>query len=61
MIEYTMPHWVRDYAGEDISNVPRKNLESLLEWEEENGEPHPDLIEAIEDQLAIRDRSYDNF
>lgn len=58
MIELTMPHWSK-YAGEDISDVPRSYLNFLLEipWIGN----HPDLLEAIEDQFAIRDRSHITF
>lgn len=58
MIDYIMPHWSK-YAGEDISDVPRKYLDFLLEqdWIDK----HPDLIEAAEDQFAIRDRSHITF
>ena len=58
MIEYIMPYWSK-YAGEDISDVPRDYLDFLLEqdWIDK----HPDLVEAIEDQFGIRDRSHITF
>ena len=58
MIDYYMPHWSK-YAGDEISDIKRSYLEFLLEqdWIDK----HPDLLEAIEDQLAIRDRSHLTF
>jgi len=58
MIEYTMPHW-SVHRGENIADVPRDYLEFLLEqdWIDK----HPNLVEAIEDQFAIRDRSHITF
>lgn len=58
MIDYTMPHWSK-YSGDQICDVPRSYLNFLLEmsWIDK----HPDLIEAIEDQFAIRDRSHITF
>jgi uncharacterized protein (DUF3820 family) len=57
MIEYAMP-WGK-YQGEQIQDVPRRYLNWLLEqdWIDE----HEELVEAIEDQLAVRDRSYSKF
>lgn len=58
MIDFTMPHWSK-YKGQDIGDVPRSYLEFLLEqgWIDK----HPKLIEAIEDNLSIRDRSHITF
>ena len=58
MIEYTMPHWSK-YRGEDISDVPRSYLGFLLEQDWIDN--HPELVEAIDDNLAIRDRSHITF
>ena len=58
MIEYIMPHWSK-YSGEDISDVPRSYLEFLLEMDWIDS--HPELLEAIEDNLSIRDRSHLTF
>ena len=56
------------YSGEDISNVPRKYLNWLLEELEESDsffilsdKDKEELSEAIEEQLQIRDRSYIDF
>ena len=56
------------YSGEDISNVPRKYLNWLLEeLEEEDSffilskKEKEELSETIEEQLQIRDRSYIDF
>jgi len=56
------------YAGEDISNVPRKYLNWLLEELEEedsffilSDKDKEELTEAIEEQLQIRDRSHIDF
>jgi len=56
------------YAGEDISNVPRKYLNWLLEELEEedsfwilSDKDKTELTEAIEEQLQIRDRSHIDF
>lgn len=58
--DYVMPEWSK-YHGESIDNVPRSYLEFLLEqkWIEETR--HQELCQAIEDQLAIRDRSHITF
>ncbi len=58
MPNYIMPHWSK-YQGRDISVVPRRHLEWLQEqtWIDK----HPSLIEAIEEELQQRDRSYDDF
>lgn len=58
MDDFYMPHWSK-YAGDDIADVPRDYLDFLLErsWIDK----HPDLVEAIEDQVAIRDRSHMTF
>ena len=58
MIEYTMPHWSK-HSGKDISDVPRNYLDFLLEQDWIDN--HPDLVDAIEDQFAIRDRSHITF
>jgi len=64
--EYTMKFG--KYSGEDISNVPRKYLNWLLEELEEkdsffilSNKEKEELSEAIEEQLQIRDRSYIDF
>ena len=56
------------YSGEEISNVPRKYLNWLLEeLEDEDSffilldKDKEELSEAIEEQLQIRDRSYIDF
>ena len=56
------------YSGEDISNVPRKYLNWLLEeleYEDSffilSDKDKEELLEAIEEQLQIRDRSYIDF
>ena len=56
------------YSGEEISNVPRKYLNWLLEELEESdsffilsNKEKEELSEAIEEQLQIRDRSYIDF
>jgi len=56
------------YSGEDISNIPRKYLNWLLEELEEkdsffilSDKDKEELSEAIEEQLQIRDRSYIDF
>jgi len=56
------------YSGEDISNVPRKYLNWLLEELEDedsffilSDKDKEELLEAIEEQLQIRDRSYIDF
>jgi len=56
------------YAGEDISNVPRRYLNWLLEELEEedsfwilSDKDKAELTEAIEEQLQIRDRSHITF
>ena len=59
MPDYIMPHWSK-YKGKDISVVPRSHLEWLQEedWVEEK---FKDLLQAIEEELEQRDRSYDTF
>ena len=56
------------YSGEEISNVPRKYLNWLLEELEESDsffilsdKDKEELTEAIEEQLQIRDRSHITF
>jgi len=55
--EYYMP-WGK-HSGKNIDDVPRHYLTwiSEQEWIEE----HPELEEAIEEQLAMRDRSHVTF
>ena len=61
MPDYTMPYWSK-HAGEDISDVPRKYLEWLLEWIEDlDNWDDTELYEAAEEELAMRDRSYIDF
>ena len=55
MIEY-MPFG--KYSGRHLSDIPRSYLEWLLEQDWLKKE---DLIEAIENELAIWDRSYVDF
>jgi len=56
--DFIMPEWSK-YRGESIDDVPRHYLEWLQEqdWIDK----HPELSEEIEDQLAMRDRSYVTF
>ena len=56
------------YSGKDISNVPRKYLNWLLEELEDedsffifSDKEKEELSEVIEEQLQIRDRSYIDF
>ena len=58
MDDFYMPHWSK-YQGEDISDVPRNYLEFLLE--QEWIDKHPKLVEAIDYQLIVRDRSHITF
>ena len=47
------------YRGQPLADIPRSYLQWLLEqeWMEEKDE----LVEAIENELATRDRSYVDF
>lgn len=61
MPDYLMPHWSK-YNGEDISDVPRNYLEWLQEWIEDKDDwDDNELVEAIENELAMRDRSHIDF
>ena len=54
--EYIMPEWSK-YRGRPISDVKRSYLEWLQgEWE--GIENHPELDEAITEELETRDRSH---
>jgi len=57
--EFYMP-WGK-YQGTNIDDVPRSYLTWLLEQDWIYEDKHKELIEAIEEQLAIRDRSYISF
>jgi len=57
--EYYMP-WGK-YRGENIDNVPRHYLEWLLEQEWIGDKKNESFVEAIEAQLAMRDRSHISF
>lgn len=58
MPNYEMPHWSQ-HRGKDISLVPRRDLEWLQEqdWIEK----HKTLLDAIDEDLEQRDRSYTKF
>ena len=61
MPDYIMPHWSK-HSGEDISDVPRRYLEWLLEWiEDKDNWTDTEFVDAIEEELAMRDRSYIDF
>ncbi len=57
--EYIMP-WGK-HVGEAIDDVPRHYLEWLLEQNWIEKPRHQELYEAVEEQLAIRDRSHITF
>lgn len=58
MENFVIPHWSK-YKGKAIGDVPRSYLEFLLEQSWIN--KHPELEEAIEEDLEIRDRSHITF
>lgn len=59
--DFVMP-WGK-YKGDKIQDVPRKYLEYIIEWIEENGleDDNEDLLEAIEYTKKVRDRSHDKY
>jgi len=54
--EFYMPWGL--HRGKHIDYVPRSYLEHLLEQKWINEKKHETLVKEIEDQLAMRDRSY---
>ena len=59
MNEYYMPFG--KHSGESLDNIPRSYLEWLLEQEWMYKKDKENLLEAIEEQLQMRDRSHITF
>ena len=59
MKDYIMPFG--KYKNESINDIPRSYLNWLLEQDWVYEDKWKKLIEAIEDNITIRDRSYDTY